>query len=82
MNPRVLPRSLVTLAFPLLIAIAYTNVSDVLLRTFGIPSILQATVLVLAVVVILDRKELRPLEVIRHPVTIAMVVFCAMLFVS
>lgn len=82
MSPQVLPRSVVTYGFPLLIAIAYTNVSDVLLRNFGIPSLLQATVLVLGVVVFLARKELRPLEVIAHPLTIAMAVYCAVLFVS
>ena len=82
MSSRVLPQSVITFGYPLLIAVAYTNVSDVLLRKFGIPSLLQAAVAVLAVVVIVARKELRPLEVICHPLTIAMAVYCAVLFIS
>jgi len=76
------PRSALTFGFPVLIAIAYTNVSDVLLRLYGIPSLLQIAVVLLAIVVFLARDELQPLEVVLHPLTIAMAVYCALLFVS
>ena len=82
MIPRTLPQQAITFGFPILIAIAYTNVSDVLLRLFGLPSLLQATVVVLAAIVILARAELRPLEVLLQPLTIVLAVYCAMLFVS
>ncbi|HEV8435872.1 MAG TPA: O-antigen ligase family protein, partial [Thermoanaerobaculia bacterium] len=82
MNTVTVPRSALTVGFPILIAIAYTNVSDVLLRLFGIPSILQMAVVLLAIVVFLAREELQPLEVVLHPLTIAMAVYCALLFVS
>lgn len=81
MSPTV-PRSALKFGFPLLIAIAYSNISDVLLREFGIPSLLQATVLVVAIVVILAREELQPLEVVLHPVTIFMAVYAAVLLIS
>jgi O-antigen ligase len=81
MSPTV-PRSALKYGFPLLIAVAYTNVSDVLLRMFGIPSLLQATVLVVAIVVFLAREELQPLEIALHPLTILMAVYCAILFIS
>jgi len=82
MSSLTVPRSALTFGFPILIAIAYTNVSDVLLRLFGIPSILQMAVVLVAIVVFLARDELRPLEIVLHPLTIAMAVYCAMLFVS
>jgi O-antigen ligase len=82
MSPTILPRSALTVGFPILIAVAYTNISDVLLRELGIPSLLQATVAVLVVVVLLAHEELRPLEVALHPVTLLMAVYCAVLFVS
>lgn len=81
MSPTV-PRSALKFAFPLLVAVAYTNVSDVLLRNFGIPSLLQATVGIVAIVVVLAREELQPLEVALHPVTILMAVYCAILLIS
>src|ERR1043166_3641971 len=81
MNPTV-PRSALKFGFPILIAVAYTNISDVLLRQFGIPSLLQATVGVAAIVVFLAREELQPLEVTLHPVTIFMAIYCAILIVS
>ncbi len=81
MSPTV-PRSALKYGFPLLIAVAYTNISDVLLRAFGIPSLLQATVLLVAIVVYLAREELKPLEVALHPVTVLMAVYTAILFIS
>src|SRR5437763_10097467 len=72
----------ITFGLPLLIVVAYTNVSDVLLRTFGIPSLLQATVLLLAVVVWLARDTLRPLGVVVQPVTLLLIAYCALLFIS
>jgi putative inorganic carbon (HCO3(-)) transporter len=82
MSPIVLPRSALKLGFPILIAVAYTNISDVLLREFGIPSLLQATVGVVAIVVFLAREELQPLEVVLHPLTIFMAIYCAVLLIS
>ncbi|HEY2091396.1 MAG TPA: O-antigen ligase family protein [Thermoanaerobaculia bacterium] len=82
MSPTILPRSALKFGFPVLIAVAYTNISDVLLRQFGIPSLLQATVGVVAIVVFLARDELHPLEVALHPLTLLMAVYCAILFVS
>jgi O-antigen ligase len=67
---------------PVLIFVAYTNISDVLLRTFGIPSLLQATILLLAVIVWLARDMLRPLGVIVQPVTLLLIAYCALLFIS
>lgn len=81
MSPTV-PRSALKFGFPLLIAVAYTNISDVLLRELGIPSLLQATVAVVAIVVYLARAELQPLEVVLHPVTLLMAVYCAILLIS
>jgi hypothetical protein len=76
MNFTTVSRPAITYGFPILIAIAYTNVSDVLLRLYGIPSLLQIAVVLLAVIVFLAREELQPLEVILHPLTIAMAVYC------
>ncbi|HEY2322372.1 MAG TPA: O-antigen ligase family protein [Thermoanaerobaculia bacterium] len=82
MSSITVPRSALTFGFPIVIAIAYTNVSDVLLRLYGIPSLLQIAMLLCAILVFLAREELQPLEIVLHPLTIAMAVYCALLFVS
>src|SRR5947207_13854807 len=72
----------ITFGFPILIVVAYANISDVLLRAFGIPSLLQGIVVILAIVVWLARDTLRPLGVIVQPVTLLMLAYCALLFIS
>ena len=65
---------------PLLVVTLYTNVSDLLMYKFPIPSILQPMILLLVVAVWRYRKIVRPLTAIVHPIVIIMTVYSLVVF--
>ncbi len=73
---------LTTLALPLLAVIIYTNLSDLLVRNFSIPSILQPLVLMLAAAIWWYRKALNPAAVVLQPLALVLAAYCALLFAS
>jgi O-antigen ligase len=79
---RALQKMGIIFGFPILIVVAYSSVSDVLRRAFGIPSVLQATVVLLALIVWFARSDLRPLGMVLQPMTLLLIAYCALLFIS
>jgi putative inorganic carbon (HCO3(-)) transporter len=75
-------RLVVTLALPLLVAVVYLNASDLAIRNFAIPSILQPLIVVLAIIVWLFRTTLKPSEVLFQPLTLLLAAYCFVLFSS
>src|SRR5947199_6697855 len=69
-------------ALPVLIIIVYTNASDLAIRAFSIPSILQPLIVLLALLVWILRAALKPSEVLFQPLTILLGAYCFVLFVS
>jgi putative inorganic carbon (HCO3(-)) transporter len=65
---------------PLLVVTLYTNVSDLLMYKFPIPSILQPMILLLVVAVWRYRKIVRPMTAIVHPIVIIMTVYSLVVF--
>ena len=58
---------------PLLVFVVYTNLSDILIRNFSIPSILQPLILLLAIPVLRYRATFRPESIFLQPLTIALI---------
>lgn len=69
-------------ALPLLALVIYTNVSDVAMRSLGIPSLLQPLILLFAVAVWHARRELGLAAIASQPLTLALAAWCFVLFVS
>ncbi|MEA2489444.1 MAG: hypothetical protein QOH21_1236 [Acidobacteriota bacterium] len=65
---------------PLLVVTLYTNVSDLLMYKFPIPSILQPMILLLVVAVWRYRKIVRPLTAMVHPIVVIMTVYALVVF--
>ena len=74
--------SVVGFALPLFIAIVYLNASDLAIRDFSIPSILQPLIVVLAIAVWLLRTTLKPSEILFQPLTLLLAAYCFVLFAS
>ena len=70
------------IALPVLVVIVYLNASDLAIRDFSIPSILQPLIAVLAGVVWLLRSTLKPSEVFFQPLTLLLAAYCFVLFLS
>jgi O-antigen ligase len=69
-------------AMPLVVILIFSDVSDVLMRTFGSPSLLQPSLIVLGVVIWYYRDTLQPHRLLLHPIALTLYVYSAMLFVS
>jgi putative inorganic carbon (hco3(-)) transporter len=69
-------------AMPAVVFIAYTNVSDILIRNFGIPSILQPMILLLAIPILWCRDAFRPGTVLLQPLSIGIAAYCIVIFTS
>lgn len=65
---------------PLLVAIVYLNLSDVVARRTPIPSLLQPLILVLLITVVLYRREFQPRSIAAMPLVLLSVVYCVVLF--
>ena len=67
---------------PLIAAILYLNLSDIVARLTPIPSLLQPLILVLAAAVVAYRDQLQPRAVAATPVVLLTIVYCVVLFAS
>ncbi|HKR63031.1 MAG TPA: O-antigen ligase family protein, partial [Thermoanaerobaculia bacterium] len=65
---------------PLLVVVLYTNVSDVLIYRYGIPSMLQAVMLVLAAAVWRYRRLVRPQVALVHPAVVMLILAALVVF--
>jgi O-antigen ligase len=74
--------ALVSIALSLLVVVVYANASDLAIRDFAIPSILQPLIVLLALVVWLFRANLKPSEILFQPLTIFLAAYCFVLFLS
>lgn len=78
------PTRLATLPFaiglPLLVVVLYTDLSDIMMENFPVPSMLQPLIMLLAVVVWKHRHALKPSSAATHPVAIAMVLYALVIF--
>jgi O-antigen ligase len=74
--------SVAAFALPLLVVIVYLNASDLAIRDFSIPSILQPLIVILAIVVWLFRATLKPSEILFQPLTLLLATYCFVLFLS
>ena len=65
---------------PLLVAIVYLNLSDVVARRTPIPSLLQPLILVLLIAVLVYRRKFQPRSIAATPVALFSIVYCIVLF--
>jgi len=71
-----------TVALPILALVIYTNFSDLSMRAFGIPSVLQPLIVLLGVVTWYYRRELDSATIVAQPLTFALLAYTAVLFIS
>jgi putative inorganic carbon (hco3(-)) transporter len=80
----VLPARVATLPFavglPLLVVVLYTDLSDIMMENFPVPSLLQPLILLLGFVVWKYRHALRPSSAAIHPIVIAMTLYALVVF--
>jgi O-antigen ligase len=76
------PPRWVSIALPVILVLVYSDLSEALIQTFGVPSLLQPALVALAIVIWLHRRTLRPSRVLFHPITLTLLAFCALMFVS
>ncbi|HVG25781.1 MAG TPA: O-antigen ligase family protein [Thermoanaerobaculia bacterium] len=69
-------------ALPVVLLMVYCDLSEVLIVAFGLPSLLQPLVVGLMFAIWLYRDALQPQRVLLHPVTLALTMYCAMLFIT
>ena len=67
---------------PLLVVLIYTNISDVLIRNFGVPSALQPLIGLLAIAVLFCWNVFRPDTIVTQPLTVGLVAYCLLVFAS
>jgi O-antigen ligase len=67
---------------PALALLVYANLSDILIRNFGIPSLLQPFIAALAIPIIARREVFRPGTVTLRPLTFLLAGYAALLFAS
>lgn len=70
------------LGLPLLVFVIYTNLSDIAMRNFALPSLLQPLILILGVAVWHYRDELGTSRILAQPLTFALALYALMLFCS
>ncbi|HVS33088.1 MAG TPA: O-antigen ligase family protein [Thermoanaerobaculia bacterium] len=73
---------LMYVGLPLIVLVVYTNLSDILIRNFSIPSVLQPLILLLAIPVLRYREAFRPEWAILQPLTIGLIGYCLFVFAS
>lgn len=78
---RIPPQWLWTLALPYLVALVYSDISDVLILRIGF-SPLQLSIVGFAVLIWFYRDALQPWRVLLQPLTLAIGVYTAVIFVS
>jgi O-antigen ligase len=76
------PRWLAMLALPLVVAVLYSNVSDILIDNYEVPSILQLCIVGCAVLIWFYRHALEPSRVLLQPMTIAFALYGVVVFLS
>lgn len=64
------------------VMLVYTDVSEALITTIGVPSLLQPIIVGLAFVIWFHRDRLQPTRVLFHPISLILVCYTALLFVS
>lgn len=69
-------------ALPLLIALVYLNVSNVLVRRYDIPSLLQAAVVVLTVIALAEGRLEGTVNVLLQPLTFLLASYVAVLLLT
>ncbi|HEX7709024.1 MAG TPA: bifunctional O-antigen ligase/aminoglycoside phosphotransferase family protein [Thermoanaerobaculia bacterium] len=67
-------------AFPLFVLVLYADLSRTLMRSFGIPSILQFLLALLVLAIVLTGNRLQPLEVASHPVVLLLAGYAVVVF--
>lgn len=73
---------LMYVGLPLLVLVTYTNISDILIRHFGVPSLLQPLVLLLAIPIARYHDDFRPASIALQPLTILLAAYCLVVFAS
>lgn len=68
------------IGLPLLVVVLYTDLSDIMMENFPVPSLLQPLILLLAVVVWKYRGTLRPMTAVVQPIVIAMTLYTLVVF--
>jgi O-antigen ligase len=68
------------IGLPLLVVVLYTDLSDIMMENFPVPSLLQPLILLLAVVVWKYRRTLRPMTAVIQPIVIAMTLYTLVVF--
>lgn len=68
-------------ALPLLVLLAYTNASDLAMRSTGLPSMMQPLIALLGAAIVLCYRELRAWEVLQ-PLTFALAAWCGAVALS
>lgn len=76
------PRWLAMLALPVVVAILYSNISDILIANYGVPSLLQISIVGCAVLIWFYRQSLVPSRVLLQPMTILFAIYCVVVFLS
>ena len=76
------PPRFLLLGLPLLVFLIYTNFSDIAIRNFGIPSVLQPVIVILGVAVWHYRARLGTALVTAQPLTLALAAYAFVLFCS
>jgi putative inorganic carbon (hco3(-)) transporter len=77
-----IPRRLLTVAFPFLLIVLFSHLSNTLIRNFGVPSLLQALIAGVALLVWMRRHSLRPDTAALHPVALLLTAYAAVVFTS
>lgn len=70
------------IGLPILAVVIYTDVSDVMMETLAVPSVLQPLILLLTVVVWKYRHILQPRSAAIQPVVLGMLLFALVIFAS
>lgn len=70
------------LALPFIVAVLYSDISEVLIVEFGLPSLLQASLAGAALVIWIHRDELAPARILAHPLTVLLSAYCIVVFAS
>jgi O-antigen ligase len=68
------------IGLPLLVVVLYTDLSDIMMENFPVPSLLQPLILLLAVVVWKYRRALRPMTAVIQPIVISMALYALVVF--
>ena len=82
MGPRRPGPSWPALVLPFLVAVLYSDVSEVLIVELGMPSLLQASLAGAALVIWIHRDELSPARILTHPLSVLLAAYWIAVFAS